>query len=111
MTSDSLDPPTVVSPEPDDVKSFPIVPGEISVSRPTALSNKLNSVLATSYADSDIRGALETLDSRGIQNTAESRRQLRLEVQKEVIDCNGKIVTNFGKVAEVRILAIKEKDP
>jgi hypothetical protein len=47
---------------------------------------------------------LETLDNRGVQNTAETRRQLRLEVQKEVIDCNGKIVEDFGKVAEVRTL-------
>ena len=105
MTSDTSDLPAAGSTGPNDVDSFPITPGESSVPRPTALSNKLNKVLAESYADSDIRGALETLDNRGVQNTAETRRQLRLEVQKEVIDCNGKIVEDFGKVAEVRTLA------
>lgn len=70
--------------------------------RSTALSNRLTSVLSASYADSDIRDALETLSLRGIYNTAETRRQLRLDVQKEVIDCNSEIVRDFGKVAEVR---------
>lgn len=70
--------------------------------RSTALSNRLTSVLSASYADSDIRDALETLSIRGIHNTAETRRQLRLDVQKEVVDCNAEIVRDFGKVAEVR---------
>jgi hypothetical protein len=83
--------------------SSPIsLPPNNSSQRPTALANKLTSVLSSSYADSDIRDALETLDSRGVQNTAETRRQLRLDVQKEVIDCNGEIIQDFGKVAEVR---------
>ncbi|KAJ6171745.1 Conserved oligomeric Golgi complex subunit 6 [Penicillium chermesinum] len=68
--------------------------------RSSALSNRLTSVLSASYADSDIRDALETLSIRGIHNTAETRRQLRLDVQKEVVDCNGEIVRDFGKVAE-----------
>jgi hypothetical protein len=69
--------------------------------RSSALSNRLTSVLSASYADSDIRDALETLDIRGTRNTPETRRQLRLDVQKEVINCNGEIVQDFGKVAEV----------
>ncbi|KAJ5679706.1 Conserved oligomeric Golgi complex subunit 6 [Penicillium macrosclerotiorum] len=68
--------------------------------RSTALSNRLTSVLSASYADSDIRDALETLSIRGIHNTAETRRQLRLDVQKEVVDSNAEIVRDFGKVAE-----------
>ncbi|EKV07439.1 Golgi transport complex subunit Cog6, putative [Penicillium digitatum] len=68
--------------------------------RPTALTNRLTTVLSASYADSDIRDSLETLSMRGIQNTAETRRQLRLDVQKEVVDCNAEIVKDFGKVAE-----------
>lgn len=77
-------------------------PGGANVApRSTALSNRLTSVLSASYADSDIRDALETLDKRGINNTAERRRQLRLDIQKEVLDCNGEIVADFGKVAEV----------
>lgn len=74
--------------------------------KPTALSNRLNTVLSTSYTDADIRDALEILDSRGIENTAETRRTLRLDIQKEVIDSNGSIVQDFGKVAEVRISRI-----
>lgn len=71
--------------------------------RPNALTNRLTSVLSASYADSDIRDSLETLSLRGIHNTAETRRQLRLDVQKEVVDCNAEIVKDFGKVAEVRL--------
>lgn len=70
--------------------------------RSTALSNRLTSVLSASYADSDFRDALETLSVRGIHNTAETRRQLRLDVQKEVVDSNAEIVRDFGNVAEVR---------
>lgn len=40
------------------------------------------------------------LDERGLQNTAETRRNLRLDIQQELIDCNGEIVQDFGKVAE-----------
>ena len=69
--------------------------------RSNALSNKLNNVLSASYADSEIRDALRTLDERRIRNTAETRRRLRLDVQKEVIDQNGDIIKNFGHVAEV----------
>ncbi|KAL3461384.1 oligomeric Golgi complex subunit 6 [Aspergillus heterothallicus] len=68
--------------------------------RSNALSNRLTSVLSVSYADSDIRDALETLSDRGIHNTAEVRRQLRLDVQKEVVDCNAEVVRDFGHVAE-----------
>lgn len=70
--------------------------------RSTALSNRLTSVLSASYADSDIRDSLETLSLRGVHNTAGTRRQLRLDVQKEVVDSNAEIVRDFGQVAEVR---------
>lgn len=69
-----------------------------------ALSSRITSVLSASYADLEIRDALETLDARGIQNTAETRRQIRLDVQKEVIQCNGEIIKDFGEVAEVGTL-------
>ncbi|KAF9888354.1 Golgi transport complex subunit 6 [Aspergillus nanangensis] len=80
-------------------------PASSPVSPPTqqrsnALSNRLTSVLSASYADSDIRDALETLSLRDIHNTAEVRRQLRLDVQKEVVDSNAEIVRDFGNVAE-----------
>ncbi|KAK3941165.1 oligomeric complex COG6-domain-containing protein [Diplogelasinospora grovesii] len=64
------------------------------------LSSKVTSVLSTSYADTEFREALTLLDERGILNSAETRRQLRLDLQKEVIDSNGEIIDEFGKVAE-----------
>jgi hypothetical protein len=70
--------------------------------RSNPLSSKITSVLSASYADSDIRDALSLLDKRGIENNAETRRQLRLDAQKEVIESNGEIIREFGQVAEVR---------
>ncbi len=70
--------------------------------RSHALSNKLSSVLSASYADSEIRDALRSLDDNKIRNTAETRRKLRLDVQKEVIQRNGAVVQELGSVAEVR---------
>lgn len=71
--------------------------------RSNALSNKLTTVLSASYADSEIRDALQTLDERKIKNTAETRRSLRLDVQREVIERNGDVVQDFGQIAEVRL--------
>ncbi|KAK3112308.1 Golgi transport complex subunit 6 [Teratosphaeriaceae sp. CCFEE 6253] len=68
--------------------------------RSSALQNRITGVLSASYADLEIRDALTILDERGLQNTAESRRDLRLDVQQELIECNGEIVADFGKVAE-----------
>lgn len=71
-----------------------------------ALSTRITGVLSASYADLEIRDALETLDARGVRNTAETRRQIRLDVQKEVIECNGEIVKDFGQVAQVRYMSV-----
>jgi hypothetical protein len=71
-------------------------------SRSNPLSAKVTSVLSASYADSDLRDALDLLDKRNVENSAETRRQLRLDVQKEVIESNGDIIKEFGHVAEVR---------
>lgn len=79
--------------------SLPLSP---PTQRSTALTNRLTAVLSASYADSDIRDSLETLSIRDIHNSAKTRRQLRLDVEKEVVDCNAEIVKDFGKVAEVR---------
>lgn len=70
--------------------------------RSNALSNKLSAVLSASYADSEIRDALRSLDEKEIKNTARTRRRLRLDVQKDVIEPNGAVVQEFGHVAEVR---------
>ena len=73
--------------------------------RSNALANKLTSVLATSYADSEIRDAVRTLDDKTTKNTPEVRRRLRLDAQREVIDQNGEVVKDFGQVAEVYLSA------
>ncbi|KAI0517707.1 oligomeric complex COG6 [Xylaria bambusicola] len=76
-----------------------LAPGQASrVMNP--ISSKVTSVLSTSYADSEFREALILLDERGISISAETRRQLRLDVQKEVIDSNGQIINEFGRVAD-----------
>lgn len=66
-----------------------------------AISSKITKLLSSSFADSEIRDALAILDARGVTNNAETRRNLRQDAQKEVIDCNAEIVADFGRVAEV----------
>lgn len=87
----------------DGVES-PISPAS-SQARSNPLTTKVTSVLSASYADSDIRDALDLLGKRGLQNSSETRRQLRLDVQKEVIESNGDIIREFGHVAEVSPLS------
>ncbi|KAI1631286.1 oligomeric Golgi complex subunit 6 [Biscogniauxia mediterranea] len=82
-------PPSVLSPPPGS-----------SGKAGNPLSSKVTTVLSTSYADAEFRESLALLDERGIRNTAEARRQLRLDVQKEVIESNGEIIAEFGRVAE-----------
>lgn len=83
-----------------DAQSPISTPGPSST-KLSALQGRITSVLSASYADLDIRDALETLDDRHIRNTPDARRNLRLEVQQELIQCNGEVVDDFGKVAEV----------
>ncbi|KAK5115215.1 hypothetical protein LTR85_009973 [Meristemomyces frigidus] len=78
----------------------PTSPASATIPRSNALQNRITSVLSASYADLEIRDALSILDDRGVQNTAEARRNLRLDVQQELIECNGGIVQDFGKVAD-----------
>jgi conserved oligomeric Golgi complex subunit 6 len=86
----------------DVVPPTPTGAGPGTGPRTSALASRITSVLSTSYADLEIRDALEILDARHIPNTAETRRQLRTDVQREVIQCNGEVVKDFGAVAEVR---------
>jgi hypothetical protein len=79
----------------------PTSPTSPQALRSNPLSSKVTSVLSASYADSDIRDALSLLDKRNVENNAETRRQLRLDVQKEVIESNGDIIREFGHVGEV----------
>ncbi|KAF4463724.1 oligomeric Golgi complex subunit 6 [Fusarium albosuccineum] len=66
----------------------------------TPLASKVTSVLSTTHSDTEFRDALTLLDQRGIQNDAETRRRVRLDLQKEVIDSNGEVIAEFGRVAE-----------
>jgi len=67
----------------------------------SASQQRLASVLSASYIDADIRNALSVLDMRFVENTAESRRQLRVNIQGDVIRSNAQIVRDFALVAEV----------
>ena|SRR2546423_15225663 len=88
---------------PQDGTASPSVSlGNISSStKGIALSSKITALLSSSFADSEIRDALAILDARGVTNNAETRRNLRQDAQKEVINCNAEIVADFGKVAKV----------
>jgi hypothetical protein len=72
-----------------------------SPAKASAISSKIITLLSSSFTDSDIRDVLAILDARGLTNSADTRRNLRQDAQKEVIDCNAEIVADFGKVAEV----------
>jgi len=71
-----------------------------STRRGNALSNKLTSVLSSSYADSEIRDALRLYDARYGGKVGKDV-DLKYEAQKEVIEANGRIVDDFSKVAKV----------
>jgi hypothetical protein len=80
--------------------SSPRSPTTPSAPRSNALQNRITAVLSASYADLEIRDALGVFDDRKLGNTAEARRNLRLDVQEELIQCNGEIVQDFGQVAQ-----------
>ncbi|KAF5692121.1 oligomeric golgi complex subunit 6 [Fusarium circinatum] len=80
---------------PDGYPQTPSTPRGI-----TPLTSKVTSVLSTTHSDTEFRDALALFDERGIQNDAETRRRVRLDLQKEVIDSDGEVVAEFGRVAE-----------
>ncbi|KAL8873822.1 MAG: hypothetical protein Q9174_000780 [Haloplaca sp. 1 TL-2023] len=84
----------------DDPESYEDGIAGFSGLRSSALSNKLNGVLSVSYTDSEISDALRLLDHRNAINTPHLRRNLRLDLQKDVIESNASIVKDFGQVAE-----------
>jgi len=105
MSSNSVPPPLTSLPSFKDVSQSvhtPATPGTPGTPRTlNPFSSKVTAVLSTSFADTDFRDALSLLDERGLVNTPDTRRQLRLDLQKELIDSNGDIINQFGKVAEV----------
>lgn len=76
-------------------------PNSVPPQRSNALSQRISSVLSASYVDTEIREALRNLDAKNTQNSPGARRKLRLDVQKEMIDCNAGIISEFGHVAKV----------
>ena len=69
-------------------------------SHSSALSGRIASVLATSYVDNDIRESLRLLDLQGFEVTERSRRDLKLDIDEQLRECNGEIIDDFGKIAE-----------
>ncbi|KAJ0115924.1 hypothetical protein J7T55_004093 [Diaporthe amygdali] len=107
MTSE---PPLPLGHVPAGGSSVPQTPTTASTFKgPNPFSSKVTTVLATSYADSEFRGALSLIDDRGITNSAATRRQVRLQLQKEVIDSNGNIIVEFGRVADRRQVETKQQ--
>lgn len=78
----------------------PLTPSTPGLRSNNALIAKVNSVLSASYADLEIKDALALLDERNVRNTAETRRRLRLDIQKDVIDINGAVIKEFGLVSD-----------
>lgn len=71
----------------------------------SASQQRLATVLSASYIDADLRNALAVLDEQFVDNTAESRRQLRVNIQGDVIRSNAQIIRDFALVAEVVFLS------
>ncbi|KAG7146542.1 Conserved oligomeric Golgi complex subunit 6 like protein [Verticillium longisporum] len=76
---------------------------------PNPLSSKATAILSTSYADSEFREALALLDEKQINNQPRVRRQVRLDLQKEMIECNGEIINDFGRVADKEMIECNGK--
>ena len=79
--------------------------------RSNPLSSKITSILSTNYTDSDIRDALALLDRQQLENSPETRRLLRLNVQRDVIQSNAEIIREFAHVAEVCFTIKLGKEP
>lgn len=63
-----------------------------------AFSQKIASILSTSYTDPSLRRAIASLDSRLHENTDYSRRHLRYNVEAEVIVANGAALRDYSKL-------------
>lgn len=66
-----------------------------------SLATKVTAVLSTSFSDTEFREALALIDQQEFANDAKNRRQIRINLHKDVIDSNGTIIDNFGRVSEV----------
>jgi hypothetical protein len=85
----------------NDLEKHVVAPDSTTGKPIHPLSSKVTAVLSTSYSDAEFRDVVSLIDSRKIQNDGKTRRQLRTELTKEVIDRNGEVLDEFGRVAEV----------
>ncbi|KAG6096132.1 hypothetical protein E4U14_008043 [Claviceps sp. LM454 group G7] len=75
----------------------------VSFANLTSVSAKVTSVLSMSFSDSEFRDTLSLFDQRMLPNDAKSRRKIRLDLQKDVLECNGLVIDRFGRVVEVEL--------
>lgn len=68
------------------------------------LSAKLSQVLGTSYADSGVRAALESLDDQFAQNTHTTRRQLQATLELQDIQSSGALLAQYEQVISVSLI-------
>ncbi|KAL7268184.1 Golgi transport complex subunit 6 [Rhizina undulata] len=63
-------------------------------------NQRLSAILSASYSDADIRNALDVLDARFVSNSPDARRNLRVDVQHEVIQNNVQIIREFSQLSQ-----------
>ena len=64
-----------------------------------------------SFSDSEFGETLSVFDQRILFNDARKRRQIRLDLQKDVMQCNGLVLDQFGRVAEVCLPTHQHSNP
>ncbi|BFZ60869.1 Golgi transport complex subunit 6 [Saitoella coloradoensis] len=81
----------------EETVSLPATP---SVTSKNPLSIRLSQILATSYTDNSLKDALEalTVDARFADNSPDRRRQLKGELELDVIEKHGAIIEEFGRI-------------
>ncbi|ODQ49616.1 oligomeric complex COG6 [Saitoella complicata NRRL Y-17804] len=76
------------------------LPATPSVSSKNPLSVRLSQILAASYTDNSLKDALDalTLDARFADNSPDRRRQLKGELELDVIEQHGAVIEEFGRI-------------
>lgn len=75
---------------------------ETGTGKSNVLSAKTTQILSYSATDPDIKDALTTFPYEFDQNTAETRRKLRVQVFQDTVLSNASIIKDFGLIASVR---------
>ncbi|PHH58475.1 hypothetical protein CDD81_5711 [Ophiocordyceps australis] len=75
------------------------------------LGARIAHVLSASYSDTEFSQILQLLDESPLRNDAATRRQIRLQAERRVIDYNGAALDNFERVAQQlrRLNTIRER--